>query len=199
MESMDAVLAIAAVVVSYFLGTFPSALIVAKRGGIDVTKEGSGNPGTSNVVRLLGWKYGAVVFLADVLKGSASVALAWWITGDRVTMLGFGCAYAAVIGHTYPITRGFKGGKGVATGGGSMYVLFPLMSLVLCISWFVLRKVTGKSSVASLIITIAVPIYVGFFREDRWELAATLGLVTVVILRHLPNIRRLRSNDELSA
>ena len=199
MESMDAVLAIAAVVVSYFLGTFPSALIVAKRGGIDVTKEGSGNPGTSNVVRLLGWKYGAVVFLADVLKGSASVALAWWITGDRVTMLGFGCAYAAVIGHTYPITRGFKGGKGVATGGGSMYVLYPLMSLVLCISWFVLRKVTGKSSVASLIITIAVPIYVGFFREDRWELAATLGLVTVVILRHLPNIRRLRSNDELSA
>jgi len=199
MESMDAVLAIAAVVVSYFLGTFPSALIVAKRGGIDVTKEGSGNPGTSNVVRLLGWKYGAVVFLADVLKGSASVALAWWITGDRVTMLGFGCAYAAVIGHTYPITRGLKGGKGVATGGGSMYVLYPLMSLVLCISWFVLRKVTGKSSVASLIITIAVPIYVGFFREDRWELAATLGLVTVVILRHLPNIRRLLANDELAA
>jgi len=196
---MDAVLAVAVVVVSYFLGTFPSALIVAKRGGIDVTKEGSGNPGTSNVVRLLGWKYGAVVFLADVLKGSASVALAWWVTGDRVTMLGFGCAYAAVVGHTYPITRGFKGGKGVATGGGSMYVLYPLMSLVLCISWFVLRKTTGKSSVASLVITIAVPIYVGFFREDRWELAATLGLVAVVILRHLPNIRRLRSNDELAA
>lgn len=199
MEPMDAVLAVAVVVVSYFLGTFPSALIVAKRGGIDVTKEGSGNPGTSNVVRLLGWKYGAVVFLADVLKGSASVALAWWVTGDRVTMLGFGCAYAAVVGHTYPITRGFKGGKGVATGGGSMYVLYPLMSLVLCTSWFVLRKTTGKSSVASLVITIAVPIYVGFFREDRWELAATLGLVAVVILRHLPNIRRLRSNDELAA
>ena len=199
MEPMDAVLAIVVIVVSYFLGTFPSALIVAKRGGIDVTKEGSGNPGTSNVVRLLGWKYGAVVFLADVLKGAVSVALAWWVTGDRVTMLGFGCAYAAVIGHTYPITRKFKGGKGVATGGGSMYVLYPLMSLVLCISWFVLRKATGKSSVASLAITIAVPIYVGFFRENMWELAATLGLVLVVILRHLPNIRRLRSNDELAA
>ena len=199
MEPMDALLAVVVVVVSYFLGTFPSALIVAKRGGIDVTKEGSGNPGTSNVVRLLGWKYGAVVFLADVLKGSISVALAWWVTGDRVTMLGFGCAYAAVIGHTYPITRKFKGGKGVATGGGSMYVLYPLMSLVLCISWFVLRKATGKSSVASLVITIAVPIYVGIFREDIWELAATLGLVLVVIMRHLPNIRRLRSNDELAA
>jgi glycerol-3-phosphate acyltransferase PlsY len=199
MEPMDTLLAVAVIVVSYFLGTFPSALIVAKRGGIDVTKEGSGNPGTSNVVRLLGWKYGAVVFLADVLKGSAAVALAWWVSGDRVTMLGFGCAYAAVIGHTYPIMRKFKGGKGVATGGGSMYVLYPLMSLVLCISWFVLRKSTGKSSVASLIITIAVPIYVVFFRDELWELAATLGLVVLVILRHLPNIRRLRSNDEFSA
>ena len=199
MDTMDALIVVAVIVASYFFGTFPSALIVAKRGGIDVTKEGSGNPGTSNVVRLLGWKYGAVVFLADVLKGSAAVSLAWWATGDRVTMLGFGCAYAAVIGHTYPITRKFKGGKGVATGGGSMYVLYPLMSLVLCISWFVLRKSTGKSSVASLIITIAVPIYVGFLRDEIWELAATLGLVILVILRHLPNIRRLRSNDELAA
>lgn len=199
MEPMEIALTVGVIVASYFLGTIPSALIVAKRGGIDVTKEGSGNPGTSNVVRLLGWKYGAVVFLADVLKGSAAVSLAWWVTGDRVTMLGFGCAYAAVIGHTYPVTRKFKGGKGVATGGGSMYVLYPLMSLVLCISWFVLRKSTGKSSVASLIITIAVPIYVGFFRDEMWELAATLGLVILVILRHLPNIRRLSSNDELAA
>lgn len=199
MEAVNPLLAIAAVVVSYFLGTFPSALIVAKRGGIDVTKEGSGNPGTSNVVRLLGWKFGAIVFIADILKGSLSVALGWLVAGDRVSMLAFGCAYAAVIGHTFPVTRGFKGGKGVATGGGSMYVLYPLMSLVLCTSWFVIRKVTGKSSVASLAITIAVPIYVAIFRDAWWELAATLGLVALVIIRHLPNIRRLRSNEEHAA
>lgn len=199
MEAVNPLLAIAAVVVSYFLGTFPSALIVAKRGGIDVTKEGSGNPGTSNVVRLLGWKFGAIVFVADILKGSLSVALGWLVAGDRVSMLAFGCAYAAVIGHTFPVTRGFKGGKGVATGGGSMYVLYPLMSLVLCTSWFVIRKVTGKSSVASLAITIAVPIYVAIFRDAWWELAATLGLVALVIIRHLPNIRRLRSNEEHAA
>lgn len=199
MGAMNPILAVVAVVVSYFLGTFPSALIVAKRGGIDVTKEGSGNPGTSNVVRLLGWKYGAVVFIADILKGSLSVALGWLVAGDRVSMLAFGCAYAAVIGHTFPVTRGFKGGKGVATGGGSMYVLYPLMSLVLCTSWFVIRKVTGKSSVASLAITIAVPVYVVIFRDAWWELAATLGLVALVIIRHLPNIRRLRSNEEHAA
>jgi glycerol-3-phosphate acyltransferase PlsY len=199
MGTMNPLLAVAAVIVSYLLGTFPSALIVAKRGGIDVTKEGSGNPGTSNVVRLLGWKYGAVVFIADILKGSLSVALGWFVASDRVSMLAFGCAYAAVIGHTFPVTRGFKGGKGVATGGGSMYVLFPLMSLVLCTSWFVIRKITGKSSVASLAITIAVPVYVVIFRDALWELAATLGLVALVIIRHLPNIRRLRSNEEHAA
>jgi glycerol-3-phosphate acyltransferase PlsY len=197
-----------AIIVSYFLGTTPSALMVAKRGGVDVTAEGSGNPGTSNVVRLLGWKYGLVVFIADVLKGSASVGIAYYLThqfgdGLNVSYLAYACAYAAVIGHTFPVTRGFKGGKGVATGGGTMFVLYPMMSAVLCTSWFVLRKVTGKSAVASLVITIAVPVYVtatvGFGQPDSWQIAAVLGLVGLVIIRHLPNIRRIRANEELAA
>ena len=202
MNDVNPLLIIGAVIVSYFLGTFPSALIVAKRGGVDVTAAGSGNPGTSNVVRLLGWKYGLVVFLADVIKGSASVAIAWFVMNTqpdalRVSYLAYVCGYAAVIGHTFPITRKFVGGKGVATGGGVMYVLYPVMSLILCTSWFVLRKTTGKSSVASLVITIAVPVYVAIWRNDNmWELAAALGLVGLIIIRHLPNIRRLKSHEE---
>jgi glycerol-3-phosphate acyltransferase PlsY len=197
-----------AIIVSYFLGTIPSALIVAKRGGVDVTAEGSGNPGTSNVVRLLGWKYGLVVFVSDVLKGSASVGIAYYLThhfgdGLNVSYLAYACAYAAVLGHTFPVTRGFHGGKGVATGGGTMFVLYPVMSAVLCTSWFVLRKLTGKSALASLIITIAVPVYViatvGFGESDSWQIAAVLGLVGMIIIRHLPNIRRMRANEELAA
>lgn len=197
-----------AIIVSYFLGTIPSALIVAKRGGVDVTAEGSGNPGTSNVVRLLGWKYGLVVFVSDVLKGSASVGIAYYLThhfgdGLNVSYLAYACAYAAVLGHTFPVTRGFHGGKGVATGGGTMFVLYPVMSAVLCTSWFVLRKLTGKSALASLIITIAVPVYViatvGFGESDSWQIAAVLGLVGMIIMRHLPNIRRMRANEELAA
>ena len=202
MNDVNPLLIISAIIVSYFLGTFPSALIVAKRGGVDVTAAGSGNPGTSNVVRLLGWKYGLVVFLADVLKGSASVAIAGFVMNTqpdplRVSYLAYACGYAAVIGHTFPVTRKFVGGKGVATGGGVMYVLYPVMSLILCTSWFVLRKTTGKSSVASLVITIAVPVYVAIWRNDNmWELAAALGLVGMIIIRHLPNIRRLKSHEE---
>ena len=197
-----------AIIVSYFLGTIPSALIVAKRGGVDVTAEGSGNPGTSNVVRLLGWKYGLVVFVADVLKGSASVGIAYYLThtyGDNlnVSYLAYACAYAAVLGHTFPVTRGFHGGKGVATGGGTMFVLYPVMSAVLCTSWFVIRKLTGKSAVASLVITIAVPVNViftvGFGEPDSWQIAAVLGLVGMIIIRHMPNIRRMRANEELAA
>jgi acyl phosphate:glycerol-3-phosphate acyltransferase len=202
MNDVNPLLIIGAIIVSYFLGTFPSALIVAKRGGVDVTAAGSGNPGTSNVVRLLGWKYGLVVFVADVLKGSASVGLAWIVMNTqpdplRVSYLAYACGYAAVIGHTFPVTRKFVGGKGVATGGGVMYVLYPVMSLILCTSWFVLRKTTGKSSVASLVITIAVPVYVAIWRNDNiWELAAAVGLVAMIIIRHLPNIRRLKSHEE---
>ena len=202
MNDVNPLLIIGAIIVSYFLGTFPSALIIAKRGGVDVTAAGSGNPGTSNVVRLLGWKYGLVVFVADVLKGSASVGLAWLVMNTqpdalRVSYLAYAWGYAAVIGHTFPVTRKFVGGKGVATGGGVMYVLYPVMSLILCTSWFVLRKSTGKSSVASLIITGAVPVYVAIWRNDNmWELAASLGLVGMIVIRHLPNIRRLKTHEE---
>jgi glycerol-3-phosphate acyltransferase PlsY len=132
-----------------------------------------------------------VVFVADVLKGSLAVGIGGWVAGERVSFFAYACGYAAVIGHTFPVTRKFHGGKGVATGGGAMYVLYPWMSLVLCTSWFVLRKATGKSAVASLIITIAVPIYVVFIRQVLWEDFAALGLVVLIILRHIPNIKRL--------
>jgi glycerol-3-phosphate acyltransferase PlsY len=208
LNGVDPIYVAGAIIVSYFLGTIPSALIVAKRGGVDVTAEGSGNPGTSNVVRLLGWKYGLVVFVADVLKGSASVGIAYYLThtyGDNlnVSYLAYACAYAAVLGHTFPVTRGFRGGKGVATGGGTMFVLYPVMSAVLCTSWFVIRKLTGKSAVASLIITIAVPVYViatvGLGEPQSWQIAAVLGLVGLIIIRHMPNIRRMRKHEELAA
>jgi glycerol-3-phosphate acyltransferase PlsY len=199
MSDINPLLIAGVLIISYFLGTIPSALIVSKRGGIDVTAEGSGNPGTSNVVRLLGWKYGLVVFVSDVLKGSLAVGIGGWAAGERVSVLAYACGYAAVIGHTFPITRKFHGGKGVATGGGAMYVLYPWMSLVLCTSWFILRKTTGKSSVASLVITIAVPIYVVFIRRVLWEDFAALGLVLLIILRHIPNIKRLRKHEENTA
>lgn len=187
------------IIASYLFGTFPSALIVAKRGGIDVTAAGSGNPGTSNVVRLLGWRYGTIVFALDMAKGAIAAVIGWQIDGTRVSVLAYVCVVAAIVGHTYPITRKFKGGKGVATGGGAMFVLHPAISLVLFISWFVIRRVTKKSSVASLTITIALPIAVAVGGATMWEITALGVMVILIIIRHLGNIQRLRSKQEPAA
>jgi glycerol-3-phosphate acyltransferase PlsY len=187
------------IIASYLFGTFPSALLVAKRGGIDVTAAGSGNPGTSNVVRLLGWKYGAVVFALDMAKGAIAAVIGWQIDGTRVSVLAYVCVVAAIIGHTYPVTRKFKGGKGVATGGGAMYILHPAISLVLFTSWFVIRKLTKKSSIASLTITIALPIAIAFAGAEAWEITALVFMVILIIFRHIGNIQRLRSKQEPAA
>jgi glycerol-3-phosphate acyltransferase PlsY len=183
-------------VVAYGFGTFPSAAIVAGKKNLDITKVGSGNPGASNVIRNLGWKVGLAVFLMDMAKAALAVGLAWGVTGDRHDALSYLSLFAAILGHSYPITRKFKGGKGVACGGGGMFVLFPLTSLILFTSWFVLTKTTHKASVASLTISVALPFGIFYEGAEAWEIGATLALVAFIIVKHLPNLRRLKTHEE---
>jgi glycerol-3-phosphate acyltransferase PlsY len=193
---MEILIAIVVIVISYFLGTFPSAAIVAGRKNLDITTVGSGNPGASNVIRNLGWKTGLAVFLMDMAKAALAVGLAWVVTSDQRSPLSYVCLFAAIIGHSYPVTRKFKGGKGVACGGGGMFMLFPLTSLVLFTSWFVLTKATRKASIASLAISIALPFGISWEKAENWEIATTLALVAFIIAKHLPNLRRLKSHEE---
>ena len=193
---MENLIAIVVIVVSYFFGTFPSAAIVASRKNLDITTVGSGNPGASNVIRNLGWKVGLAVFLMDMAKAALAVGLAWVVTSDQRSPLSYICLFAAIIGHSYPVTRKFKGGKGVACGGGGMFMLFPLTSLVLFSSWFVLTKATRKASIASLAISIALPFGISWEKAENWEIIATLALVAFIIAKHLPNLRRLKSHEE---
>jgi len=183
-------------VVAYGFGTFPSAAIVARKKNLDITKVGSGNPGASNVIRNLGWKVGLAVFLMDMAKAALAVGLAWGVTGNRHDPLSHLSLFAAILGHSYPITRKFKGGKGVACGGGGMFVLFPLTSLILFTSWFVLTKTTHKASVASLTISVALPFGIFYEGAEAWEIGATLALVAFIIVKHLPNLRRLKTHEE---
>ena len=99
------------VVPAYLLGTFPSAVMVARSKGVDITKVGSGNPGASNIARQFGTKWGVAVFVLDALKG-ALPALVGVLLDERPLALAM--VAAAVVGHMFPATRGFKGGKGVA-------------------------------------------------------------------------------------
>ncbi|MFM8775953.1 MAG: glycerol-3-phosphate acyltransferase, partial [Actinomycetota bacterium] len=86
---MGIFVAVVVVIVGYFLGTFPSAALVAGKKNLDITKVGSGNPGASNVIRNLGWKTGLAVFLLDMAKAAIAIGLAWWVTGDRHDPLSY--------------------------------------------------------------------------------------------------------------
>jgi glycerol-3-phosphate acyltransferase PlsY len=178
--------------VAWLLGTFPSANLVARAKGLDILREGSGNPGASNVARLLGWRYGAIVLLFDFAKGAAAAGAGLAVGGrPGAYVLGI----AAMLGHTFPLYR--KGGKGVATGAGMLVVLFPVIVAVLAVVWLVIARVLRKSSIASLLVTVLFPIAVAVTGYDWWEVAVLAPLAVFVILRHRANIRRLLRHEEI--
>jgi len=189
------VIVVAVALLGYLMGTFPSAIIIARANGIDITTQGSGNPGASNVARTLGWKKGLVVYVLDAVKGVAAVIVGRLVAGDAG---GYWCAAAVIVGHVFPLTRGFHGGKGVATGSGAIVVLQPVLSTVLFALWMVVSKTTKKASIASIVVTIGVPVGTAILGAPLWEILAMVGLAMLVVARHLPNLRRLRSGTENS-
>jgi glycerol-3-phosphate acyltransferase PlsY len=181
--------------IAYLVGTFPSAVLIARARGVDITASGSGNPGASNVGRLLGRKLGVLVFVLDGLKGAVSVAIGYLVAG-HAGALALACA--AVVGHVFPITRGFKGGKGVATAGGSVIALYPIIGVAMTALWLITAKLTKKASLGSLAIAIGFPISQAIAGRPWGEIVTGAGLCAFVIWRHLPNLKRLVKGDELS-
>jgi acyl phosphate:glycerol-3-phosphate acyltransferase len=170
--------------------------MVARSRGVDILTQGSGNPGASNVARVLGTRWGALVFLLDAIKGAAPalIGLALDTRPGAYVLVS-----AAVLGHMFPATRRFRGGKGVATMGGATMVLHPVTSLALTAVWIIARKTTGKASLASLLITFGLPIGVAISGAPAWEIVYVIGLCALVLVRHVDNIKRLFGHRELSA
>jgi glycerol-3-phosphate acyltransferase PlsY len=177
---------------AWLLGTFPSAVLVARAHGHDVTKEGSGNPGASNVARLVGWRAGALVLLIDFAKGALAAGIGMAAYG-RVGAFALGAA--AVLGHTFPLYR--KGGKGVATAAGMLVVLYPLIVLGLTPVWAIVARVLHKASLASIIVTIAFPVAAFLMGYDGWEVIVLAAMAVLVLARHSANIRRLIRREEI--
>jgi glycerol-3-phosphate acyltransferase PlsY len=179
--------------VAYLIGTFPSASIVARANGVDIRTVGSGNPGASNVTRVLGWRKGLWVFVLDAAKGALAAGLGLVVDGRPA---GYWLGAAAVVGHVLPAWQRFRGGKGVATGGGVFAVLSPVVFPVLVALWFAISKLTRKASLASIIVVALLPVGVGLMRRDAWEALASIGICVLVMTRHLGNIRRLVTRKE---
>ena len=193
-------LLIALVPLAYVLGMFPSAAMVARASGVDITSAGSGNPGASNVSRVLGWKRGVLVFLLDAAKGAIAAGAGWALVGRHA---GYACAAAAALGHMFPVLRRFggrrfRGGKGVATVGGAMFVLQPVVSVVLLVVWFAISRLTHKASLASLAIVLLLPAGEALLGSPAWEIIASVALGVLVLVKHGSNIKRLIRREELS-
>ncbi|MGI9600986.1 MAG: glycerol-3-phosphate acyltransferase [Acidimicrobiales bacterium] len=181
-----------AAVVSYLIGTFPSAQLVAGRA---VTRQGSGNPGASNTMRIAGRRAGAAVLALDLAKGAVPTLIALMVSGRGLAAL---CWAAAVAGHVFPVTRRFRGGKGVATGAGGAIVLYPLIGLVLAPLFVVVTRLTGKASLGSLAIAVGLVAGVVVTGRPTWEVVVTTAIVVLVVARHAANIARLVRRREPS-
>jgi len=181
-------------VAAYFSGSFPTASIVGLLSGHDHSKEGSGNPGASNVWRTSGATYGVITVVVDVLKGLLPV-LAALVLATRPWAAGAWAA--ATVGHVVPIARWRSGGKGVATAAGGALVLYPLLSLPLVAVFAIVVRLTKRASVGSLVITILLVVGVGFLHDYIAEVIAAIAVAAVIIYRHRSNIGRLLSGDEL--
>ena len=193
--------------IAYFLGSIPSGYIAGRIAGVDVRKVGSGNVGATNVTRVLGKRFGYPVFVVDFAKGLASVAVAVMIakaaqsTPKVVDLCGAVAAIFSVIGHSYPIWLGFKGGKGVATSLGSLFGLHWLSAAVVCVVWIVAFQLTRYVSLSSIVAAIALPVTVAtmlFLKQLQTPvlLYFTLCLAAIIVLRHRSNLSRLLKGTE---
>lgn len=179
---------------AYLLGCLPSAVLVARSRGVDITAVGSGNPGASNVTRVLGWRTGVVVLTLDAAKGAIAGGAGLVVEGRPAA---YALGAAAIVGHVFPVTNRLRGGKGVATGAGMMLVLHPLVSAPLGIVWFALSRFTGKAALASIAIVVALPFGVALAGRPGWEILTTIGIGVLVMIRHVANVRRLWRREEL--
>ena len=194
------------VILSYLLGSINFAYITARMKGIDISSEGSGNPGTSNVLRTLGKGSAAIVLFGDLLKGA--IPIVFFYQDQYFLVYGL----AAVVGHIYPVFYRFKGGKGVATYVG-VYVatvfmnpynsdlfnieIFQILNIpVLAFFYFVIFKITRVSAIASLttvLITVSLLIYTN---NEISNVIILVVLFVLILIKHSENIKRLREGKE---
>ena len=187
------------IVVAYLLGNISTSYIIGKKlAGVDIRTQGSGNAGSTNVLRTMGKKAGALTFAGDLLKGMLAVffarILAHYTGADEITS-----AYIAVVfvvaGHNWPAFLGFKGGKGVATSLGSMLAVNPILALSCFAFFLIIVAVTKYVSLGSVLGICISPILMLITHNAKGVLV-TLFLSASVVYTHRANIKRLLNGTE---
>ncbi len=184
---------IGAIVAGYLIGSIDFGVIMARVRGVDIYRAGSGNPGATNVLRVMGRRTAALVMVGDLIKGFLAAMVGDLVGGE---VIGFVAGFAGVVGHCFPLWHRFRGGKGVATSGGMAAWLEPLVGVGLIVGWALVVAATKRASIASLVVAAAFVPALVITGHRGWSLVWGGAVSLLVVLRHHANIRRLATGSE---
>ncbi len=199
---------IVGIIISYLIGGIPFGYLIAVAKGIDIRTQGSGNIGATNVGRVLGKKYGLIIFTLDMLKGfivvffvPAAVSSAVNIPTTTDNLLVILCGFCAVLGHAFPVYLKFKGGKAVATSFGVFIWLVPVSIAIAFGVWLltviVTRYVSLGSMIGSMALAVAIVVVVNSpFGDNVYLTAMSVAVAILIIARHTSNIQRIIAGTE---
>lgn len=199
-----------AVAIAYLIGSFQTGYFYGKKQGIDIRDHGSGNSGTTNTMRVLGKKAGAITFIGDTLKAIIAIGIIYLIFGskypDTIRLLGIYGGLGVVLGHNYPFYMNFRGGKGVAcTVGVAIMTALPAVPIS-CLSFILTVVISKYVSLGSLIaysvllievVVLGLKGYLGVPAANVTEFIAIYAFLTAMAFwRHRANIKRLATGTE---
>jgi glycerol-3-phosphate acyltransferase PlsY len=181
--------------VAYLLGSISFAVLLVRiRTGSDIRSVGSGNAGATNVMRAHGKSLGILVAVLDVAKGAAGVLLVRLVTADPRAAAA--AAFAAILGHVFPIFYGFRGGKGVATAIGAFLALAPWATLVCVGVFLVIVALTRYVSLGSVVSMVLLPVAASLFHYPFPTVVAAAAAAVLIVFKHLENLKRLARGEE---
>ncbi|OON98803.1 MAG: acyl-phosphate glycerol 3-phosphate acyltransferase [Epulopiscium sp. Nele67-Bin004] len=191
---------IIALVIGYLLGGIQTAIVYSRLQGTDIREHGSGNAGSTNILRVFGKKAALTVFIGDLLKAIIAVVVSRMLFPEDSIVAGLYAAIGAIIGHSYPMFFGFKGGKGIAVTVGSIYFIDVRIGIIVSIIFLISVYLTKIVSLSSMLLTASIPVFIYLFHRyqpsvtEAVILGATISFIT--IFRHRSNIKRIIEGTE---
>jgi len=189
------------VVGAYLLGSLSGSLLFGRLRGVDIRTLGSGNAGGTNALRARGWKFAAVVVVFDIGKGAIAawlgLRLAPYNPELSVTAHGYAAAFAATIGHVWPVWHGFRGGKGAATAVGGVLVLWPWITPLLFVMWVLVIMFGGYVGLATVLAGLMLAFAAWMTDATPPRLIFSMGVALLLAFTHRDNMRRLLNGTEL--
>ncbi|MGB8455036.1 MAG: glycerol-3-phosphate 1-O-acyltransferase PlsY [Anaerocolumna sp.] len=186
-------------IIGYGFGCFSTAYVIGKANNIDIRNYGSGNAGTTNALRTLGWKAGFFTFLGDAVKAIIPVLLVRFIIQDDVygQLLPLYAGLGVVLGHNFPVWLNFKGGKGIAATGGVMFAYDWRLGIAAFIIFIAIVIITRYVSLGSLMISVLFPVWILVMYPGNLHMLIVSLIFTIsAFIKHRTNIKRLIKGTE---